>query len=403
MALTAILSAQSGGDDPAGQGGLRALYDIAGMTLLERQAEAAAAVGVGTVLVLVDHLPEALMAATDRIRATGVAVHNIRTCADVARFAGKDDRLLLVADGLFAPAFAWSTISSDIGPTLLSVQDTPATVALERLDAESRWGGLAILPAGSAQALADVPDEWDPQITLLRAVLQAGAGRIACEASLYERGDLAVIDDAGVADAVEQRFLARTDSSRPGLIAQRVFAPLARALARPLLRRSRSGQAMRCIEMLSPLAGAGAMVAGWDAAGLGLALVGPLAGVAADVVASFRPEARPWRAVTGVGQALQWALAAATGWLWSAGTLGERAPWLALGACLALVLLGGEWLARRGRSAPAWMPDAALAWMLLLLMLATVPMPMPLLAALPILLGLLIFSVDRQSPPSTDL
>ena len=70
MALGALIGAYQEDDS----GGLRALYPLAGRTLLEYQVRCAVAAGAAPVVVMVERLPVALNAAIERLRDEGLPV-----------------------------------------------------------------------------------------------------------------------------------------------------------------------------------------------------------------------------------------------------------------------------------------------------------------------------------------
>src|SRR3546814_12547822 len=83
-------------------GGLRALAQIAGETLIERQAARLADVGVTHMAVAVGAVPGELLATCDRIRRRGMKVTPVRAAGDLMPLVEADDHILLVADGLRA-------------------------------------------------------------------------------------------------------------------------------------------------------------------------------------------------------------------------------------------------------------------------------------------------------------
>src|SRR3546814_17492432 len=76
-------------------GGLRALAQIAGETLIERQAARLADVGVTHMAVAVGAVPGELLATCDRIRRRGLKVTPVRAAGDLMPLVAADDHLLL--------------------------------------------------------------------------------------------------------------------------------------------------------------------------------------------------------------------------------------------------------------------------------------------------------------------
>ena len=80
MALGALIAAYQEDD----QGGLRALFPLAGRTLVEYQARCAAAVGAAPIIVMVERIPIALNEAFERLRAEGISVVPVTDPAEAA-------------------------------------------------------------------------------------------------------------------------------------------------------------------------------------------------------------------------------------------------------------------------------------------------------------------------------
>ena len=87
MTRIALAAAEQLADavDAWGMPGLRALLPVAGMSIVEHQAEQARAMGCDAFLLLIDALPAALTEAVDRIRARGLPVQLVRNASDAGR------------------------------------------------------------------------------------------------------------------------------------------------------------------------------------------------------------------------------------------------------------------------------------------------------------------------------
>jgi hypothetical protein len=391
MTLTALLSAQARPETDSGEASLVALLPVAGMTLIERQAEQAAASGIRDILVLVDTIPASLSAALDRVRATGIALTTVREGVDVLAAAATATRLVLVADGLLAPGPVWATLVAAPAPTILAVADTPATAGFERIDAQSRWAGLAIVPARMIAALDALPEDWDPQLALLRTAIQEGAPAISCEAQAFERGDLSIVTGQTAAELVELRMLATSAQSSCGLLHAGALMPLARTAVRPLLREPKSGI---IAHVLAGLSGAGSLVAmmfaqPWLA--VALAVIVAIAAAAATAIAAFRQEPAWARILGESGGYLSLLAFVAGGWAVApAGT----APML-LSAAVAAV--AGEQLglvlAQREQAARRLIADPLTLWAVLAVGLVLGAAPLAIAFTAPLSIGLLGLAV----------
>ncbi len=307
MTMIALCAAQLFADDVDAWGMpvLRALLPIAGMTVIEQQAERARAAGIAKILILVDTVPSGLADACDRIRSRGLAVELVRSPQDVIDQADGADRLTLVADGLIAGPEAWQWLGQPGAPCVLVTVDTPMTEGLERIDSATRWAGLAIVDHAMLAGLNQAPADWDPQLVLLRNAMQQGVQRISCSPSLFVSGDIAMADTPVEAAEAEQRLLSTHAAKDHGLVGRWIIGPMIRVVAGPLLARQTSGKIAR---VLTPLLAISAAVAALMTQVMAMTLLGLVAAIAhqaAGFIASFRPESRLWRWVGTAGLWLQ--------------------------------------------------------------------------------------------------
>ena len=175
MALGALISAYQEDD----QGALRALFPLAGRTLLEYQARCAAAAGAAPIIVLVERVPAALNEAFERLRAEGLTVVPVSDGNEAASRFEAGTLVLQIADGL-APDFALCARLAEFDePAVALIPDDEEHQAYERVDATSRWAGLSLVDNQTLSSTAAMLGDWDLQSTLLRRVVQAGARRVA--------------------------------------------------------------------------------------------------------------------------------------------------------------------------------------------------------------------------------
>lgn len=175
MALGALIGAYQEDDS----GGLRALYPLAGRTLVEYQVRCAAAVGAAPVVVLVERLPAALNEALERLRQEGIPVIAVSDSQEAASRFEAGMPIILVADGLAPDFAALSTVAEFAEPTVMLVPDDEDHRRFERIDATSRWAGLALVDAPTLGSTVAMLGDWDLQSTLLRRTVQGGARQIA--------------------------------------------------------------------------------------------------------------------------------------------------------------------------------------------------------------------------------
>jgi hypothetical protein len=396
MALVALIAASEWLDD--GQL-LRALAPVAGETIVERQAAWALEAGAGTLFIVVSSVPPELVQALDRVRRRGAKVQLVRDAADMQAALQPTDRVLLVADGLVAPASHYKAMATGMAPALLVTADTPMTQMLERVDAEHRWGGLALVPASGVAELAALPGEWDMVLTLLRFSIQSGASRLFCEPALFGQGEISVVADTTTATQVERTGIQQVGFGGMGMGRSLVTMPLVR-LAGPLL--VRSPRWLAIIPWLTGCCWAAAMMA-MGLARPELAAIAGLAGsfslTAQRFLAAFRIENPRLERVQSGMRTLSIILLALFPWVIAGpgGRIGMPVPTeAALGLCLAATVLMARWLFAEmasGRRLHWLLPDSDQAWLMLaiaapLAMLDSVIAALPLLALFQILLWL---------------
>ena len=92
---------------------------------------------------------------------------------------------------------------------MLTVPDGGYGELYERIDADSRWAGLAAIDGALLRETAGMLRDWDLQSTLLRRTLQAGAGHVAADGAAA----VAILDREADLDALERRIIAGADGA----------------------------------------------------------------------------------------------------------------------------------------------------------------------------------------------
>ncbi len=175
MAIGALIGAYQEDDSD----GLRALLPLAGRTLIEYQARCASAVGAAPIVVVVERVPQALQDAFERLRLDGIGVFPVSDVTEaVSRFEA-GSMILLIGDGIAPPVNLVATFAQELEPAVGTVPDDEQHAHFERIDAESRWAGLAVVDAHLLGSTAAMLGDWDLQSTLLRRAIQDGARRVA--------------------------------------------------------------------------------------------------------------------------------------------------------------------------------------------------------------------------------
>jgi hypothetical protein len=320
VTLAALIAAYHEADDAGG--GLRATLPIAGRTLLERQVRLASGAGADPVVVVVERVTAELGAALDRLRAEGVILVLARSAEEAAEAVHSNDRVLLVGDGLVAPEAAISRLIAIGGAAILVVPDLRVDDRYERIDAQSRWAGLALIDGQMLKQTASMLQDWDLQSTLLRRAVQAGARQISVRGEAEDELPLVAETSEDLVE-LEERIIAGAHIRRGDWVSRYLLAPLERLATRALMPTVVTPTALGLgAALLMVLAGI-AISRQWLGFGLVLLLLAtPLDGIA-DRLASLRLQGTRgptwWGALlpalaAGVLIILAYELAATRGW-----------------------------------------------------------------------------------------
>jgi hypothetical protein len=179
MALGALISAYQEDD----QGGLRALFPLAGRTLVEYQARCAAAVGAAPIVVMVERIPAALNEAFERLRGEGITVVPVSDGSEAASRFEAGALILHLADGLAPDVPLLARLAAYAEPAIAIVPDDEEHEQFERIDGSSRWAGAALIEGHVLGSTAAMLGDWDLQSTLLRRAVQAGARRVDADSA----------------------------------------------------------------------------------------------------------------------------------------------------------------------------------------------------------------------------
>lgn len=175
MAVGALIGAYQEDDS----GGLRALLPLAGRTLLEYQIRCASAAGAAPIVVVVERVPQALQDAFERLRLDGVGVFPVSDVSEAVTRFESGAVILLIGDGVVPPVQVVTALADEPDSAVATVPDDEQHEAFERIDAETRWAGVAVVGAHLLGSTAAMLGDWDLQSTLLRRAIQEGARRVA--------------------------------------------------------------------------------------------------------------------------------------------------------------------------------------------------------------------------------
>jgi hypothetical protein len=288
MAVGALIGAYQEDDT----GGLRALLPLAGRTLVEYQVRCAAAAGAAPIIVVVERVPQALQDAFERLRLDGIGIFPASDVDEaVSRFEA-GSMILLLGDGVAPPAELVARIAEEPEPAVATVPDDEAHAMFERIDAESRWAGVALVDAHLLGSTAAMLGDWDLQSTLLRRTLQEGATRMpASEIG----GDPLLAESAEELQDFQRKLLIGSRGLRPDWVSRFLLPPLEEFATEHLMETGVRPLWLIWLALALTLAGALCFSWGWLGAGLVLLLASMPLDLIGSRLASLRLRPLPVR------------------------------------------------------------------------------------------------------------
>lgn len=294
MAVGALIGAYQEDD----RGGLRALFPLAGRTLLEYQVRCAAAAAAAPIVVVVERVPQAMQDAFERLRSDGIGVFPVSDVSEaVSRFEAGSS-ILLVGDGIVPTARLVIAIAEEPEAAVATVPDDEQHEMFERIDAESRWAGVALVDAHLLGSTAAMLGDWDLQSTLLRRSIQEGARRLPA----IDHGGEPLLAENGADLAGFQRHLVHSSRGERDDAASRYILPPIEDLATERLMQTsvRPTWLVRSALALN-VAGAVCFTRGWLGAGLALLLLSTPLDLIAGRLATLRLKPLPARSWSKLG------------------------------------------------------------------------------------------------------
>jgi hypothetical protein len=288
MALGALIGAYQEDDS----GGLRALLSLAGRTLLEYQVRCAAATGAAPIVVVVERVPQALQDAFERLRLDGVGVFPVSDIAEaVSRFEA-GSMILLIGDGVAPPAELVARVAEEPEPAVAIVADDDVHAGFERIDAESRWAGVALVSAGLLGSTAAMLGDWDLQSTLLRRTIQDGAVRVPAAES---GGDPMLAESSEQLQDFQRKLLVGSRGARTDWVSRHVLPPVEEFATEQLMESGVRPAWLMWAALVLTIAGAVCFTRGWLGAGLVLLLLSTPLDLVSSRLASLRLRPLPVR------------------------------------------------------------------------------------------------------------
>jgi hypothetical protein len=288
VALGALISAYI--EDTTGS--LRALMPIAGRSLVEYQIRCAAACGAAPIVVLVDRIPIALAEVLERLVRDGMPVTTVGDAAEAASRFQSGELVLVIADGLAPPPELIASLAQEEEPVIFTVPDDEAHQQFERIDAVSRWSGIALVDGQMLGATAAMLGDWDLESTLLRRSLQAGARTVPIAPGM---GELLLAQSAADLADLERHLIVASRGSRRDWASRYVLPIVEEFTTEQLLETRVRPQALVQLALLLALGAVIAFASGWLWTGLLLLVATTPLGLVARRIATLRLKPMPTR------------------------------------------------------------------------------------------------------------
>ncbi|MEO6255230.1 MAG: NTP transferase domain-containing protein [Sphingomicrobium sp.] len=291
MAVGALIGAYQ----ENGSGELRALLPLAGRTLFEYQARCVAAAGAAPIVVLVERVPPALYEAFERLRVDGLPVIPVSDGNEAASRFEAGSLILLVGDGVAAPADLLAQLAEEAEPAVATVPDDEPHENHERIDASSRWAGVALINGRTLGATAAMLGDWDLQSTLLRRALQDGALRVRVAST----GEPMLAESAEQLGEFERGLIASSRGVRNDWASRFVLPVIEEFSTERLLDTSVRPQWLIWSALTLTVAAAFAFTRGWLGPAIGLLALSTPLDLVARRLAALRLRPLPPRSISG--------------------------------------------------------------------------------------------------------
>jgi hypothetical protein len=288
MAVGALISAYQEDDS----GSLRALLPLAGRTLLEYQVRCAAAAEAAPIVILVERVPQALQDVFERLRLDGVGLFPVSDVNEaVSRFEA-GSMILVIGDGIAPPAELVAWLADEPEPAIGTVPDDEEHAEFERIDAHSRWAGVALVDSQLLGSTAAMLGDWDLQSTLLRRTVQEGGLRVsAADAG----GEPLLAESAADLEDFQRKLVIASRGVRTDWVSRYLLPPLEEFATEQLMETALRPAWLVWASLGLTIAGAACFLRGWLGAGLGLLLLSTPLDLVASRLASLRLKPLPAR------------------------------------------------------------------------------------------------------------
>ena len=281
MAVGALIGAYQEDDG----GGLRALLPLSGRTVVEYQVRCAAAAGAAPIVVVVERVPQLLQDAFERLRLDGIGVFPVSDVDEALSRFEAGSMILVIGDSIVPPADLVASMAAEPDGAVATVPDDESHEMFERIDAESRWAGVALVDARLLGSTAAMLGDWDLQSTLLRRALQEGALRLRAD---EVGGEPLLADEGADLEQFQRRLFAASRGLRPDWVSRYLLPPIEEFATEQLTRTAVRPIWLIWAALALTLGGAFCFSRGWLGAGLILLLLSTPLDLIASRLATLR-------------------------------------------------------------------------------------------------------------------
>jgi hypothetical protein len=187
--------------------------------------------------------------------------------------------ILLIGDGIAPTADLVARVAEEPEPVVVTVPDDEAHQSFERIDAQSRWAGVALVDAHLLGSTAAMLGDWDLQSTLLRRAIQEGALRQPASEGAAEPILVQRPEDL---ENFERRLLEASRGARTDWVSRYLLPPFEELGTEQLMETGLRPVWLIWAALVLTLAAAACCLRGW----LGAALVLMLLSTPLDIIAT---------------------------------------------------------------------------------------------------------------------
>lgn len=199
--------------------------------------------------------------------------------------------ILVIGDGIAPPAELVAWLADEPEPAIGTVPDDEEHAEFERIDAHSRWAGVALVDSQLLGSTAAMLGDWDLQSTLLRKTLQEGALRVPVSEGaaplLAERAEQ-------LAD-FQKRLIAASRGARSDWASRYLLPPVEEIVTERLMETSIRPAWLIWLALLLTVAGALAFARGKLGVGLAFLILSTPLDIVAARLAALRLRPLPAR------------------------------------------------------------------------------------------------------------